>query len=87
MIQAEKYLNSLSSKLYTCKDGSAVCETKFCGATDQFLFYIDLTVHYVYIYIYIYNILVFVVDDIDQLDLAGQSVLTKLIFSLLWQDS
>jgi hypothetical protein len=27
-----------------CK--SAVCETKFCGIIDQFLFYTDLAVHY-----------------------------------------
>jgi hypothetical protein len=25
----------------------SVCETKFCGIIDQFLFYIDLTVHYI----------------------------------------
>jgi hypothetical protein len=28
---------------------TAVCETKFYGIIDQFLFYIDLTVHYIHI--------------------------------------
>jgi len=40
-----RFPNSTVEQLNT----EAVCETKFCGIIDQFLFYIDLAVHFIHI--------------------------------------
>jgi len=44
----EMSLKDFEMQIQFCKIicSVTVCEAKFCGSIDQFLFYIDLTVHY-----------------------------------------